>query len=143
MILVDSDLLLYAKVREFPQHPMAKVWLDGRLNDIAGVGLPWQSLLAFVRLISNPRIFRSPLPASEALLQVEEWLGCRNVWVPEPAERHGEILASLLPAIGNRSNLIPDAHLAALAMEYGLVLCSSDADFARFEGLRWENPLYA
>jgi predicted nucleic acid-binding protein len=66
-----------------------------------------------------------------------------NLRTPEPADRHGEILASLLPAVGNRSNLIPDAHLAALAMEYGLILCSSDADFARFEGLRWENPLSA
>jgi toxin-antitoxin system PIN domain toxin len=141
MILVDSNLLLYAKIQEFPQHKAARAWLDQRLNDVVGVGLPWQSLLAFVRLISNPRIFERPLTAEQAWLQVEEWLGCPNAWIPEPTERHGEVLASLLPETGNRSNLVPDAHLAALAMEYGLVLCSSDADFARFEGLRWENPL--
>lgn len=143
MILVDANLLLYAKVLEFPQHEAARAWLDERLNDVPGVGLPWQSLLAFVRLASNPRIFQRPLPASEAWLQVEAWLSCRNVWVPEPTERHGEIMGSLLGSVGNRSNLIPDAHLAALAMEYGLVLCSSDADFSRFEGLRWRNPLSA
>jgi hypothetical protein len=143
MILVDTNLLLYAKVREFPQHNAARAWLDERLNDITGVGLPWQSLLAFVRLASNPRIFQRPLPTSEAWGQVEEWLSCRNVWVPEPTERHGGVLRSLLGSVGNRSNLIPDAHLAALAMEYGLILCSSDADFSRFEGLRWRNPLSA
>lgn len=143
MILVDADLLLYAKIRDFPQHEDARAWLDGRLNDVAGVGLPWQSLLAFVRLASNPRVFQRPLPASEAWVQVEEWLSCRNVWVPEPTERHGEILRVLLGSVGNRSNLIPDAHLAALAMEFGLILCSSDADFGRFDGLRWQNPLSA
>jgi len=74
---------------------------------------------------------------------VEDWLSCPKVWVPEPTERHGEILGTLLEVVGNRSNLIPDAHLAALAMEYGLILCSSDADFSRFEGLRWRNPLSA
>jgi len=143
MILVDANLLLYAKVDDFPQHEAARAWLDERLNDVVGLGLPWQSLLAFVRLTSNPRIFQRPLPASDAWLQVEEWLSCRNVWIPEPTKRHGEILRSLLPAVGNRSNLIPDAHLAALAMEYGLILCSSDADFGRFAGLRWRNPLSA
>ena len=141
MILVDANLLLYAKVEEFPQHEATKGWLDGRLNDVVGVGLPWQSLLAFVRLVSNPRIFQRPLQASEAWTQVEEWLACPSVWTPEPAQRHREILASLLPSIGNRSNLIPDAQLAALAMEYGLVICSNDADFSRFNGLRWKNPL--
>ena len=141
MILVDANLLLYAKVEEFPQHGVAREWLNERLNDFTGVGLPWQSLMAFLRLTSNPRIFQRPLPASDAWLQVEEWLACPNVWTPEPTERHSEFLSSLLPATGNRPNLIPDAHLAALAMEYGLVLCSTDADFARFQGLRWQNPL--
>jgi len=143
MILVDANLLLYAKIRDFPQHDEARAWLDGRLNDVAGVGLPWQGLLAFVRLASNPRIFQRPFSASEAWVQVEEWISCPNVWVPEPTKRHGEILRSLLESVGNRSNLIPDAHLAALAIEYGLILCSSDADFGRFEGLHWQNPLSA
>jgi len=106
-----------------------------------GYGFSWQSLLAFVRLTSNPRIFPRPLSARAAWGQVEGWLSCRNAWIPEPTRRHGGILRSLLSNVGNRSNLVPDAHLAALAMEYGLVLCSTDADFSRFEGLRWRNPL--
>ena len=141
MILVDANLLLYAKIQDFPQHEAARTWLEERLNDVVGVGLPWQSLMAFVRLASNPRIFQHPLPAPAAWHQVEEWLACPQVWTPEPTDRHGQILASLIPSIGNRPNLIPDANLAALAMEYGLTLCSSDADFSRFEGLRWKNPL--
>jgi hypothetical protein len=117
--------------------------MDERLKEIAREGLAWQSLLVFVRLVSNPRIFQRPLPAPDAWVQAKEWLSCRNAWVPEPTERHGGVLRSLLGSVGNRSNLIPDAHLAALAMEYGLILCSSDADFSRFQGLRWRNPLSA
>lgn len=141
MILVDANLLLYARVADFPQHETARRWLDGRLNGATGVALPWQSLLAFVRLVSNRRIFRSPLPLPQAWRQVEEWLGCPPVWTPEPTERHRDVLAPLLAQTGGRANLVPDAHLAALAMEYGLLLCSADGDFARFKGLRWENPL--
>jgi len=141
VILVDANILLYARVAGFTQHEPAREWLDGKLNGVAGVGLPWQSLLAFARLLSNPRIFERPSTAAEAWGQVEEWLACRPVWPPEPRERHGEILATLIPAVGNRPNLLPDANLAALAMEYGLTLCSTSADFARFPGLQWENPL--
>lgn len=141
MILVDTNLLLYAKVEDMPLHAKARAWLEGRLNDVTGVGIPWQNLNSFVRLISNPRIFSRPLPTSSAWAQVEEWLACPMVWTPEPTERHGEVLGALIPTVGSRPNLLPDAHMAALAMEYGLTLCSADADFARFPGLRWENPL--
>jgi toxin-antitoxin system PIN domain toxin len=141
MILVDANLLLYARISDFPQHETARQWLDGKLNGIPGVALPWQSLLAFVRLSSNPRIFQKPLNTSEAWQQVEEWLACPPTWTPEPTQKHGAVLSTLIPAVGNRPNLLPDANLAALALEYGLTLCSSDADFARFPGLRWENPL--
>jgi hypothetical protein len=91
--------------------------MDERLKEIAREGLAWQSLLVFVRLVSNPRIFQRPLPAPDAWVQAKEWLSCRNVWVPEPTKRHGEILCSLLGSVGNRWTLIPDAHWAALAME--------------------------
>ncbi len=141
MILVDANLLLYARVSDFPQHEAARRWLDGRLNGPTRVGLPWPSLLAFVRLVSNPRSFRAPLLPADAWRQVEEWRGCPVAWTPEPTERHGEVLSRLLGQVGGRANLVPDAHLAALAMEHGLVLCSTDGDFARFPGLRWENPL--
>lgn len=104
------------------------------------MGLPWPSLTAFVRLVSNPRIFERPLSVSDAWSQVEEWLDLPAAWVPEPTDRHRGILASLISEAG-RAEFVPDAHLAALAMEYGLVLHTTDRDSSRFSGLRWRNPL--
>lgn len=141
MILVDANLLIYARVNRFEQHEAARAWLDDRLNGAPGVGLPWASLLAFVRLVSNRRVFERPMSVKDAWQQVEAWLDCPAAWIPGPIEHHREILASLLPAIGSRPNLVPDAHLAAIAIEHGITLCSTDADFSRFPGLKWENPL--
>lgn len=141
MILVDANLLVYAHHPGFPQHREARRWLDGRLNGPARIGLPWPSLLAFVRLSINPRVFERPSSMSDAWSQVEEWLTWRQVWVPTPTERHRSILGDLLARVGSSPQLVPDAHLATLALEHGLILCSSDGDFARFPGLRWEDPL--
>lgn len=143
MILVDANLLVYAHVADFPQHEAARRWLDGKLNGAAPVGLPWESLLAFLRLVTNPRVFEQPEPAVIAWDQVQSWLNCTNVWVPLPTENHRMVLGDLLSVTRAHANLVPDAHLAALAIEHGLVLCSADGDFARFTGLRWENPLAA
>jgi hypothetical protein len=143
VILVDANLLVYAHVASFPQHKAAQKWLDGKLNSAAPVGLPWESLLAFLRLVTNPRVFDQPEPAVAAWDQVQSWLNCANVWVPLPTENHRTVLGDLLSVTRAHANLVPDAHLAALAIEHGLVLCSSDGDFARFPGLRWENPLAA
>ncbi len=141
MILVDANLLIYAKVSDFPQHERARAWLDNRLSGVAGVGLAWPSLLAFARLVSNPRVFENPLPVADAWRQVNEWRSSPVVFSPEPTARHGDVLSALVPEAVHRSNLLPDAHLAALAIEYGLTLCSTDGDFARFGDLTWENPL--
>lgn len=141
MILVDANLLVYAYSRSSPQHDAAKRWLDARLNGSPRVGLPWESLLAFVRIVSNPRIFEKPESVRDAWEQVEEWLGNSSVWIPGPTERHAEIIGPLLRGPGSQSKLVMDAHMAALAIEHGLELCSSDGDFARFPGLRWVNPL--
>ena len=141
MILVDANLLIYAHVSTFHQHERARAWLDERLNGAAPVGLPWASLLAFLRLSTNPRVFDRPATVSDAWRQVLAWLGCESVWIPEPEARHREILGELLEAPGVQANLVPDAHLAAIAIEHGLILCSADGDFARFAGLHWENPL--
>lgn len=105
------------------------------------MGLPWPTLLAVLRLVTNPRIFERPLPMDRAWRQVETWLASPVAWIPHPTERHREVLGGLLASHAARSKLVPDAHLAALAIEHGLVLCSADTDFARFEGLRWHNPL--
>lgn len=141
MILVDANLLLYATHSVFPQNRAALAWLDGRLNGVDRVALPWPSLLAFLRLSTNPRVFPRGIDIGVAWRQVEAWLDCPVVWSPSPTERHADILARLLSRIGARGNLVHDAHLAALAIEHGLELCSVDSDFARFPGLRWMNPL--
>ena len=141
MILVDANLLVYAHVASFPQHARAHEWLDERINAAAPVGLPWPSLLAFVRIVSNPRIFPRPASVAAAWRQTESWLATESVWIPLPTERHQRILAPLMQGAEGRANLVPDAHLAALAIEHGLVLCSTDGDFARFDGLEWQNPL--
>ena len=141
MILVDANLLVYAHVRSLPQHARARDWLDRRLSQGAPVGLPWPSLLAFLRIVTNPRVFERPEPMSEAWRQVGAWLANEAVWIPQATERHGDILGALFAAAGVHANLVPDAHLAALAIEHGLLLCSTDGDFARFPDLRWLNPL--
>ena len=141
MILVDANLLVYAAAPQLPQHPAARAWLDDRLNGEARVGLPWASLLAFLRLVTDPRVFQQASGMAEAWRQMEEWLEQPTVWIPQPTERHAQVLGRLLSQSGAAGRLVPDAHLAALAIEHGLELCSNDGDFARFEGLRWTNPL--
>jgi len=143
VILVDANLLLYAHVQSFSQHQRARRWLDERLNGAAPVGLPWPSLLGFLRISTNPRVFEQPSPVIDAWRQVLDWLACERAWIPQPGERHREVLGELLAAPGVQANLVQDAHLAALAIEHGLILCSTDGDFGRFTGLRWENPLAA
>ena len=141
MILIDANLLVYALILEVPQHKPAKIWLEEHLTNTESVGIPWAALLAFVRISANTRIFEQPLTIPRAWEQVEEWLTLENVWVPGPTELHQEVLGNLLKHVGCNINLIPDAHLAALAIEHDLTLYSADRDFARFTGLRWENPL--
>lgn len=140
MILVDANLLIYAHVKEFTEHSMAREWLDGQFNEQPRVGLPWPSLLAFMRITTNPRVFERPLSIRQAWAQVEAWLGAPASWIPTPGAQHAATVAKLVPLI-SRPNLVPDAHLAALAIEHGLTLCSTDGDFARFQELHWENPL--
>jgi uncharacterized protein len=141
VILVDTNLLVYARIDILPQHAAARKWLDARLNDRLRVGLPWQSLLGFLRIVTNSRIFERPDSVRAAWAQVEDWLGCPNVWIPQPEEGHQVILGRLLSHAAGGANMVPDTHLAALAIEHGLTVCSTDGDFARFPELRWVNPL--
>lgn len=141
MILVDANILIYSHVASFAQHEAAHEWLDRQLNGANRVGLPWASLLAFLRLVTNPRVFEHPEPMAEAWRQVRAWLDCQAVWIPQPTERHAEILSELLALPGVHANLVPDAHLAALAIEHGLTLCSTDGNFSRFPALRLLDPL--
>lgn len=139
MILVDANILIYAYTSRFAQHPATRDWFDRQLNGPIRVGLPWTSILAFLRVVTNPRVLGRPSPTAQAWSQVIAWLGCSPVWVPQPTEQHSEILGQLL----GLANLVHDAELAALAIEHGLILCSTDGDFARFPRLRWQNPLAA
>lgn len=141
MILIDANILIYAHVSSSPQHHAARSWLDEKLNGSARVGLPWESLLAFLRLVTNPRVFEFPEPTATAWAQVRAWLSCDTVWIPQPTDRHADLLNELLVLPGMHANLIPDAHLAVLALEHGLTLCSTDGDFARFPSLRWLDPI--
>jgi uncharacterized protein len=141
VILVDVNLLVYAWDSGAVFHEAAREWLDERLNGHARVGLPWPSLLGFLRLVTNPRVFERPESITRAWKQVEEWCGCVNVWIPHPGDRHPQILGRMLEGASGGANLVPDAHLAALAVEHGLRLCSTDGDFGRFPALKWVNPL--
>ncbi|MDX2179111.1 MAG: TA system VapC family ribonuclease toxin [Bryobacteraceae bacterium] len=140
MILVDANLLIYSRLGADPRSPRAAEWLDDRINSGIRVGLPWASLTAFLRVTTNARIQRRPIAFADAWQAVQEWLAVDNVWIPNPTLRHQAVLAGLWPHVSH-SDLVMDAHLAALAIEHGLTLCSADGDFARFPGLRWENPL--
>jgi toxin-antitoxin system PIN domain toxin len=141
LILVDANLLIYAHELRTPEHQAARDWLDAQINGASRVGLPWLSLLAFLRITTNARIFPRPHTMADAVVQVQEWLSRDNVWIPQPTDRHAEIIASLLIGARVTRDLTSDAHLAALAIEHGLTICSADADFARFPGVRWINPL--
>ena len=139
MICLDVNLLLYATDPDDPRHAATRAWFEDRMNGADRVGLPWHSLLGFVR-ISTSKARRPPLPMATALEFVEGWLEWDSVWIPEPTPRHREVISDLLRQVP-RSRLVPDAHLAALAIEHGLTLCSADADFKVFPGLRFHNPL--
>lgn len=141
MILVDANLLLFAVDRGSPFQGPSQQWLEGKLNGDKRVALPWPSLLAFLRISTHPRVFPTPLSAEVAWAQVATWLACTPVWVPTPTARHAEVLGSLMARYRPTGNLVPDAHLAALALEHGLTVCSADTDFARFTEVRWVNPL--
>ena len=142
-MLVDANVLLFAVDEDSPFHAVSRDWLTTQLNGNRRVGIPWASLTAFLRLSTHPRAARNPLSASEAWGQVQDWLSCDVVWNPVPTDRHAEVLGSLISTYLLTGNLIPDADLAALAIEHGLVVCSADTDFARFAEIRWLNPVAA
>lgn len=139
--LVDANLILWAHHRQFPLHDAAHRWWRDHLSGRGSVGVPWPSILAFVRISTHPRALERPLGIGPAWAIVETWLDRPNVWIPVPTDRHRSILGPLLGSGRASGNHVPDAHLAALAIEWGLELQSADRDFARYPGLRWRDPL--
>jgi toxin-antitoxin system PIN domain toxin len=139
--LPDTNVLLYAANEDSPHHDRAKPWLEGILSGTEEVGFAWLVLLGFVRISTNPAAVELPLSADAAIDFVDEWLAQPVATVAHPTHRHAVVLRELLEPLGTAGNLTSDAHLAALAIEHGAELCSADADFSRFAGLRWNNPL--
>lgn len=140
-MLVDANILLYSVDSESPHHAPASEWLTAALNGPRRVGLPWQSLHAFLRIATNPRATREPLSAREAWEQVEDWLAAPAAWIPQPGGGHRQILGRLVRDLDLRAGLLTDGVLAALCIEYGLSVVSADSDFARFGELEWTNPV--
>ena len=141
MILIDANLLIYAVNQDAPLNRKAKPWLQAALSGKETVGFPWNVLLAFLRLTTRPGLFLRPLPMDTAFDLVASWLDQTSATIVHPGPRHLSVLRELLQPLGTGGNLTSDAHLAALAIEHGAELCSSDTDFARFPGLKWRNPL--
>ncbi len=139
-MIVDANLLLYARDSASPFHDHARKWLEDALNGPVRVGLPWQSLIAFHR-VSTRSNAPTPLAPDDASAQVREWLAAPAAWVPVETPDHATVLAELVATHQVDGRLIHDAHLAALAMCHGVEVCSADADFARFTEVRWRNPL--
>jgi len=140
-MLLDANLLLYAVHQGAEQHERAAAWLTEQLNGPRRVGIPWQSINAFLRISTHPRAFERPLDPATAWERVTDWVTAPVAWVPEPGPEYRLILGELITTHELRGNLIPDAALGALAIEHGVTLISTDTDFARFRQLRWENPL--
>jgi uncharacterized protein len=139
--LPDLNLLLYALDTEAQAHERARVWLEEALSGTEDVGFAWTVLLGFARISTNPRIYEKPLSIEEAFDAIDGWLAQPVATVVEPTSRHAAVLRDLLEPLGVGGNLVSDAHLAALAIEHGAELCSRDNDFARFDGVRWVDPL--
>ena len=140
-MLIDANILLYGVDEDSPFHASAHDWIDETLNGSRRVGIPWLSLVAFVRIATHPRALREPLTPAEAWQFVDEWLDAPAVWVPVPGRGHREILGRLIRDLDLRANLVSDAVLAALCIEHGLQMVSADSDFARFTEISWLNPV--
>ena len=141
MILVDANILLYAENQDSSYHEVARRWWDTQLSGTAPVCLCWAVIGAFIRIGTNPRLFKHPLSLDRALARVQSWLDQPCTRIVQPTERHWNVFQKMLVNGQALANLVSDAHLAALSVEHGCVLMSTDSDFSRFPGVRWRNPL--
>ena len=141
MIVPDLNLLVYAHNDGAPRHDEARRWWEGLVNGAERVGVPWAVSLGFMRLTTNRRMLERPMPPERAADYVREWFRYPHIAPLRPGPEHLTLLREQLVHAGAGGNLVTDAHIAALAIEYGAEVHSNDADFARFPGLRWRNPL--
>ena len=141
MIIPDINLLVYSFNIDGPFHDEARDWWESFLSNPGAVGLPWAVTLGFVRIMSSNAVFSNPMEPLDAISHVQSWLDCSQTQIVTPGPRHLEILADIMGSARASGRLTTDAHLAALAIETQSELHSNDADFARFPGLRWRNPI--
>jgi uncharacterized protein len=141
MILPDLNLLIYANDKDSPHHAQALRWWEELMNGDEEVGLAWVVALGFVRISTNSRLFERPLTVQSAVAKLRSWHRHARVRMVGPGPKHFEVWTGLLESTGAGGNMTTDSHLAALAMEHRAELHSNDADFGRYEGLRWRNPL--
>jgi hypothetical protein len=139
--IIDVNVLLYVVNESAPQHQVLLEWWESAVNGDESVGIPWVVLLGFLRISTNPKIFPYPLDPAVAINKINTWLSLANVNLVREKDEHWEILRTQLAETGTAGNLTTDAHLATLAISHGAILVSCDMDFARFRGLRWENPI--
>jgi toxin-antitoxin system PIN domain toxin len=141
MILPDINLLVYAYNSDSPSHGQAKAWWETCLSGHQPIGLPWVVILGYLRLMTNRSVLVDPFMPREVIGHIRSWLERPQVQILQPGPRHLELLDSLMREAQASGNLTTDVHLAALAIEHQAELHSNDADFSRFPGLRWTNPL--
>jgi len=141
VIVPDMNLLLYAHVTAYPQHPRARAWWENLMNRKREVGIPAPVLFGFLRIATHARVLDPPMAVEVALGHVRAWLARPQVRLLAPGPRHLDIAFQLLAEAGTAANLTTDVQIAALAFEYGAEVHSNDTDFGRFNGLKWVNPL--
>ena len=141
MKIVDINLLIYAINKDTPNHSKAKKWFEDSLSSDEPFGFAWIVILGFLRIVTNGRIMPTPLIPEVAIDSVNDWLQQPPSLTIVPSHQHWSILKELLMPLGAAANLTSDAHLAALAIEHGARLYSTDNDFSRFQSLRWTNPI--
>ena len=141
MILVDANILLYAEDQSNPRHVKAREWWDAQLSGASPVCLCWTVLGSFIRISTNPRVFEHPLSLDQAMSRAQSWLDQPCTRIVQPTDNHWNVFRKLLVEGQASANLVTDAHLAALAIEHGCELSSTDSDFARFPSVKWRNPL--
>lgn len=141
MIILDANVVVYAYNEDAPQHAVARAWVEELFGGPETIGLPWVTLWAFLRIVTNPRLWPNPKSPQAAFHIVREWLAQPGVIIIHPGPRHAELLERLVTDYRAAGPLVSDAALAALALENGAALASTDRDFSRFPELSWVNPL--
>jgi toxin-antitoxin system PIN domain toxin len=140
-VLLDANVLLYATDESSPRHAAAAEWMAGAFEGDRRIAIPWQTIGAFLRIATHPRVFTRPLQAEQALDVMDGWLAAPHVWVPAASATTVRILQGLIRSHHLGGNAVPDAQLAAIAIEHGIPLVSADSDFARFADVDWINPV--